>query len=705
MKLEKMRPSLAAALVSALMSIGAVGCLMTGFALTVSNPAQLWMVCLLAVGLCSVLLVWKWGLAAVLCLLALWAGFLWQRGEAGQQLLLLIKRISYVYDKAYGWGILSLTEGAWNAGAADLPLQILGCAVGLAASSCVVRGRRTWPALAVGLLPLMLCLVVTDSVPEEKYLFLLLLGIALLLLSASVRQLDGIQAGRLILLLVLPVAVALGVLFRAIPQDGYVNRSENVREEILAWVESLPEKWEDATREVADAVQTGDTETVNLKTLGRQSSLAYPVMEVTSDRGGAVYLRERDYDSYDGLGWTATPHRSEEFSADGVEAGTVEIVTRSRLETRFVPYYPGEAQTLTGGALNNPEKDKSYTLTCQVLPENWQEIVKGRASGAWESQLVFTTVLEASSRYLDSARYLLLPQDTKAAAEEILKSVLSGEISATEKAEAIAAFVRQTAIYDRNTGRMPSDAEDFALWFLEEAETGYCVHFATSAVVLLRAAQIPARYVTGYLAHCTPGETVTVTADTAHAWAEYYEPQLACWIPLEATPAEGLPQDPQTQEPESSEATQRPEQQESSVPTEPQVTQPAETEPMGIGITPGPSVQKRTVSLAWLWPFFLVGAVVLQWQLRIFLRRKTRQMEPNSRALAYWQEIVLLAKLQKKRPPRELVALAQKAKFSQHTLTQEELAQMEDYMESSIESLKQQPWYWQLLYRIVYAVY
>ncbi len=704
MKLEKMRPSLAAALVSALMSIGAVGCLMTGFALTVSNPAQLWMVCLLAAGLCSVLLVWKWGQTAVLCLLALWAGFLWQRREAGQQLLLLIKRISYVYDKAYGWGVLSLTEGAWNAGAADLPLQILGCAVGLAASSCVVRGRRTWPALVAGLLPLMLCLVVTDSVPEEKYLFLLLLGMALLLLSASVRQLDGIQAGRLILLLVLPVAVALGALFRAIPQDGYVNRSENVREEILAWVESLPEKWEDATREVASSFQNEKSETVNLKTLGRQSSLAYPVMEVTSDCGGALYLRGQDYDGYDGFGWTATPHRSEEFTVDGEKAGSVEIVTRSREESRYVPYYPGEPVSLIGGGLDNPGKEKTYSLTRNVLPQNWRETVEQRAQGDWESEHVFATVLEAANT-LDAARYLTLPEETKTAAEKILKGVLSGEVSATEKAEAIAAFVRRTAAYDRDTARMPEDAQDFALWFLEEAETGYCVHFATSAVVLLRAAKIPARYVTGYLAHCRPGETVTVTADTAHAWAEYYEPQLACWIPLEATPAEGIPQDTHGQEPESSEATQRPEQQESAAPTEPQVPQPAETEPMGIGITPGPSVQKRTVSLAWLWPIVLVGAVVLQWQLRLFLRRKTRQAEPNSRALVYWQEIVLLARLQKKRPPRELVALAQKAKFSQHTLTQEELAQMEDYMESSIESLKQQPWYWQLLYRIVYAVY
>ncbi len=704
MKPEKIRPVLAGLLTSILLSWGAVGCLRTGFGLTVSDPAQLWTVCILTAVLCNILFLWKWGQAAVLCILALWAGFLWHRGEAGQQILLLIKRISRVYDMAYDWGVLSLTQAVWNSGRADLPLQILGCGIGVLGSRCVVRGKRTWPAVLAAILPLALCLVVTDTVPEGKYLFLLLLGLVLLLLSASVRKLDGEQAGKLILLLLLPAALTLGLLFRAVPQDGYVNQSEEVREKILDWVESLPEKWEDSLRVVTESIQTGEAETVNLKTLGRQSSLSYPVMEVTSDRGGAVYLRGQDYDSYDGFGWTATPHRSEEFTFGGEAAGWVEIVTRSRGETQYVPYYPAQVQTLVGGNLDNPGKEKRYSLERRVLPRDWRELVAQRAQGAWESELVFATVLEASNQ-LDAARYLTLPTETRLAAEKILNTLLADEISATEKADAIAAFVRRTAPYDRDTARMPEDARDFALWFLEEAETGYCVHFATSAVVLLRAARIPARYVTGYLAHCRPGETVTVTADTAHAWAEYYEPQLACWIPLEATPAEGVPQDTHAEERESSEAMEESEQEEPSVPTRPQQTRPTETEPLGTVMIPGSTPQKRTLSVTWLWPFVLLGAAVLQWRIRVNLRRRKQQTEPNSRALACWQEIVLLAKLQKKQPPRELRDLAQKAKFSQHTLTEEELARMEDYMEYSIDNLKQQPWYMQLLNRIVFAAY
>ena len=71
---------------------------------------------------------------------------------------------------------------------------------------------------------------------------------------------------------------------------------------------------------------------------------------------------------------------------------------------------------------------------------------------------------------------------------------------------------------------MPPEAEDFAVWFLEEGETGYCVHFATAATVLLRAAGVPARYVTGYMAPVEASTPTTVSADQAHAWRNIMNP-------------------------------------------------------------------------------------------------------------------------------------------------------------------------------------
>ena len=58
-------------------------------------------------------------------------------------------------------------------------------------------------------------------------------------------------------------------------------------------------------------------------------------------------------------------------------------------------------------------------------------------------------------------------------------------LSVEEMAAAIADYVRQSASYDLMTDRMPADQTDFAIWFLEEGTTGYCVHFATAATMLL----------------------------------------------------------------------------------------------------------------------------------------------------------------------------------------------------------------------------
>ena len=703
MKYKKLLSVVAGWAVAFLVSAGAAGCLVTGFGLTVEHRDTLLILCCVSALVCSAAFSWKHGATLVLCLGALGAVLLYRQGEAGQQILQLIQRISRVYHRAYDWGYLTLTKLPWDQGAADYPLQILGCAVAAAVSHCLCRGKSTWYAVLAGALPLAVCLVVTNTVPRQDSLFCLLLGLTLLVLTAFVRRQSTDQAARLVRLLALPVAVVLAVLFWAIPKESYINQSEEIRENIRIWVESLPEKLEDTAREVASAMPGSEGEQVDLKTLGRQSSLRYPVMDVTSDLGGTVYLRERDYDSYTGTDWTATAHRSEEFGYPGEEGGSIRIRTRSNRDQLFLPYYPSETTPLVGGYLENREGQREYTLQRRVLPENWRELVRERAEGIWESEAVFTATLERGN-YLDSFRYLILPTETADWAKKLLATIPAEGSCATAKAERIAAYVRGSAVYDRDMERMPGDREDFARWFLEESDRGYCVHFATAAVVLLRAAGIPARYVTGYVAHCAPGETVTVTADTAHAWAEYYEPQLGCWVVLEATPSEGLalqtntaqtPEEPSEVPESQTTVPTRPEEAESS-PEPPTPAMPQDTQS---------SRQEKRRMLPVLWMLLLLTAAVVQAPLRIALRRRRFRGGTNEQALGAWREILRLSKLRRERVPPELKNLAQKAKFSQHTLSEEELARMENYILDSVELLRHQAWYKRLICRLIYAAW
>lgn len=72
------------------------------------------------------------------------------------------------------------------------------------------------------------------------------------------------------------------------------------------------------------------------------------------------------------------------------------------------------------------------------------------------------------------------------------------------------------------------------LHFLTQSRQGYCVHFASAAAVMLRALDIPARYVSGYVA-VVQGGRADVPDSAAHAWVEYYLDGFG-WLPLEATP-------------------------------------------------------------------------------------------------------------------------------------------------------------------------
>lgn len=100
----------------------------------------------------------------------------------------------------------------------------------------------------------------------------------------------------------------------------------------------------------------------------------------------------------------------------------------------------------------------------------------------------------------------------------------------------------ENASYNPQVGRFPED-EDFAEYFLFEQKEGYCVHFATAAVLLMRMYGVPARYVTGFTVPAGDfdwvdgvGWLANVKDSRAHAWAEIYVDNYG-WIPFETTPS------------------------------------------------------------------------------------------------------------------------------------------------------------------------
>ncbi len=99
--------------------------------------------------------------------------------------------------------------------------------------------------------------------------------------------------------------------------------------------------------------------------------------------------------------------------------------------------------------------------------------------------------------------------------------------------QAMQYFVEQPFIYTRRPPLMLKNTADA---FLFEHRKGFCEHYASSFVLLMRAAGIPARVVTGYqgMAYNSVGQYYLVRQSNAHAWAEVWLNDRG-WVRMDPT--------------------------------------------------------------------------------------------------------------------------------------------------------------------------
>ena len=269
----------------------------------------------------------------------------------------------------------------------------------------------------------------------------------------------------------------------------------------------------------------------------------------------------------------------------------------------------------------------------------------------------------------------------------------------------VADYVRSQGVYDVNVAPYPSD--DYAVYFLTESHTGYCIHFATAAVALYRTLGIPARVCEGYLVNNTaPGSSVRVTGADAHAWAEVYLDGLG-WVPVEVTasaaegeyqPSEGsVAPTPESLPPDSSEQTPPPEQPETSPESrqdEPGSTpavpfnRPGETGSDASTLDRQPfSPVLRTVLTGFA---VLAGLTALVFGRYLILRKllQARLSDPDGkkRAVNFYRQAERVLRYGGEMP-QELQTVAEKARFSQHEISEEELQQCSQQLSALTQSV------------------
>jgi transglutaminase-like putative cysteine protease len=143
-----------------------------------------------------------------------------------------------------------------------------------------------------------------------------------------------------------------------------------------------------------------------------------------------------------------------------------------------------------------------------------------------------------------TARYTQVPDDALGpASEELLATILA---AAPNRDPYTLAMTMQTYLQSDafQYSVSPGPCNGSVVECFARAKLGYCLHYASTMAILLRAAnpdnRIPTRLVQGFLPGTRSGSVETVQAQGAHAWVEVYFPGYG-WIPFDPTGGVGRP--------------------------------------------------------------------------------------------------------------------------------------------------------------------
>ncbi len=549
------------------------------------------------------------------------------------------------------------------------------------------RGGRVFFSLLGTVPPFLGCILVTGS-PSIPLVFGIVLFWALLAAGGGHYRVDSPQ-GRAVFAAALPITLLLGLILVIQRPGEYEATQKDIEasQRFNSLGSALRDWMKDSARSLLSPEATPspsaspgpegqapqpDPAPVTLDLTKGYKFTDDPVLSVLADESGYVYLRTRSHGDYTGNSWREAREpeggSSLAFAAYAAEASGSAHQMQLRPDTPqdflYLPYYTPLSQGSDSLVPSGGEPEYSVTYY-DLDPEN---------------QSLPEDYVQAELAYRGFAHdyYTRLPETSRYALAGIAQRA---ELSADSPniVEDVAEYVRNTGVYDLDTEPYPSD--DYAVYFLTEARRGYCLHFATAATALYRALGIPARLTEGYLFTAVPGEYTQVTQENAHAWVEVYNDGLG-WVPVEIT-KQIVPPAPEELPPESPSPEEEP-----GVPTpEPSADSaaPASPGPAGLPVgMDGPedgAGQEPGTSFVFPWKALGIAAAVLLLASLVPLRRllllsaaarRCRAPDRRRAAVAIWKQAVKVSAYGPQ-VPQEIVICAEKAAFSQHEPSKEEL--------------------------------
>lgn len=420
---------------------------------------------------------------------------------------------------------LALTCGAWRYLAArrgdPLPpawlrtLLTVAVSVGIYASFGTLLGRDAGTALLTAMTALKLLemrrrrdthivmylgffLIATQFLYSQSLpsiLYLLLTVWAMIMVLISVHQADprtrpwryaGLSAS--MVLQAIPVMLVLFVLFPRIA--GPLWR--------------MPEDGASGSTGLSESMSPG-----SINNLSRSDEVAFRVRfhdQVPARE--ALYWRGPVLEDYDGRTWSRSPVRQLRPEAELLGEPVRYTVTLEPTNQRWLFGLDLPATLPPGAQLNG-----AYELqAARPVSEVRRYELASRPSYRLQAQL------DPAIR----ARYLRLPDGAHPRATALARRWR--EQHQSDEAivrEAVRFFLARPFVYTLTPPRLIEDPVD---QFLFDTQRGFCEHYSSAFAVLLRAAGVPTRVVTGYLGGeiNSLGDYMIVRQSDAHAWTEVW---------------------------------------------------------------------------------------------------------------------------------------------------------------------------------------
>ena len=466
------------------------------------------------------------------------------------------ERWTNLFDDLSFW-LEGLFGGGVRGGAVEFAVLMVALfwVMGFAGGWQVLRHRRPWALLAPAGLVLLLTLVNLSEGFRSHLLYFLVAGLLLLVHTSVMNRQDAWARGRLQYDRLLGLAqsgfiVGFGVvavslvwvlpIARAAPLDVLTERSQGsmdyMEERFGRLFSALP------ARQGYSSLQWG-ADTAFTGTPDLTDKLLFTVQ---GEQAQGSYWRARIYDVYAGNGWSTSPverERWQEPAGDGLSSRS-EASHDFRLEVATNTLFSAGDPVSFSMAAQRVARPEEPSDTLQVRTDDafFPTRLNIKYSGVSSSSHASIAQLRgAGTAYPGWVNdyYLQLYDGLPDRVSALAQDLTQGASSQYDKVIAVRNHLL-TYPYNLNI-HAPPEGADGVDFFLFDQQTGYCDYFASSMVVLLRAAGVPARYVVGY----APGqwnaaqERYEVLELNYHSWTEVYFPEYG-WVEFEATPPEAI---------------------------------------------------------------------------------------------------------------------------------------------------------------------